>query len=116
MIVEPWTYEMVDYSIACLKAGKSVLVEKPGGSNPADLERLVRASAEAAGTVQVGYNFRFSPMIDFAKRLIDEEVLGKIVLSRVHAAGPAGDATHRWFNLPKDLGGSSGRTAATSWI
>jgi predicted dehydrogenase len=105
VIVEPWTYEMVDYSIACLKAGKSVLVEKPGGSNPADLERLVRASAQAAGTVQVGYNFRFSPMIDFAKRLIDEEVLGKIVLSRVHAAGPAGDATHRWFNLPKDLGG-----------
>jgi predicted dehydrogenase len=105
VIVEPWTYEMVDYAIACLEADKSVLVEKPGGSNPADLERLVRASAKAKGAVQVGYNFRFSPMIDFAKRLVDEGVLGKIVQSRAHAAGPAGDATHRWFNLPNDLGG-----------
>jgi predicted dehydrogenase len=105
VIVEPWTYQMVDYSIACLEAGKSVLVEKPGGSNPGDLERLVEASAPAKGAVQVGYNFRFSPMVDFAKRLIDEGVLGRIVQSRVHAAGPAGDATHRWFNLPHDLGG-----------
>lgn len=105
VIVEPWTYEMVDASIACLEAGKSVLVEKPGGSNPADLERLVKAAATAKGIVQVGYNFRFSPMIDFAKRMIDEGVLGTIVQSRVHAAGPAGDATHRWFNLPNDLGG-----------
>jgi predicted dehydrogenase len=105
VIVEPWTYEMVDYSIACLEAGKSVLVEKPGGSNPADLERLVEAAATAKGAVQVGYNFRFSPMIDFAEHLIDEGVLGKIVQSRVHAAGPAGDSSHRWFNLPNDLGG-----------
>ena len=105
VIVEPWTYEMVDYSIACLEAGKSVLVEKPGGSNPDDLERLVKAAAKSKGAVQVGYNFRFSPMIDFAERLIDEGVLGTIVQSRVHAAGPAGDATHRWFNLPGDLGG-----------
>jgi predicted dehydrogenase len=105
VIVEPWTYEMVDYSIACLEAGKSVLVEKPGGSNPADLERLVKAAAKAKGAVQIGYNFRFSPMIDFAERLIDEGVLGKIVQSRVHAAGPAGDSSHRWFNLPNDLGG-----------
>jgi predicted dehydrogenase len=105
VIVEPWTYEMVDTSIACLEAGKSVLVEKPGGSNPGDLERLVAAAEKSRGSVQVGYNFRFSPVIDFAKRLIDDGVLGSVVQSRVHAAGPAGDAIHRWFNLPNDLGG-----------
>ena len=105
VIVEPWTYEMVDYSIACLEAGKSVLVEKPGGSNPGDLERLVNAAAKSKAVVQVGYNFRFSPMIDLAERLIDEGVLGTIVQARVHAAGPAGDSTYRWFNLPGDLGG-----------
>lgn len=105
VVVEPWTYEMVDYSIACLEAGKSVLVEKPAGSNPDDLERLVKAEASSQGIVQVGYNFRFSPMIEFAKKILAEGMLGTITQARVHGAGPAGDATHRWFNLPNDLGG-----------
>lgn len=109
VVVEPWTYEMVDYSIACLEAGKSVLVEKPGGSNPDDLQRLVEAGEKAqrgsGAIVQVGYNFRFSPMVDFAKRVLADGLLGDVVQSRVHGAGPAGDATHRWFNLPHDLGG-----------
>lgn len=105
VIVEPWTYEMVDTSIRILEAGKSVLVEKPGGSNPADLQRLVDAEKDADGIVQIGYNFRFSPMVEFAKEIISSGVLGKIVQSQVHAAGPAGDATYRWFNLPGDLGG-----------
>lgn len=105
VIVEPWTYEMVNSSIKCLEAGKHVLVEKPGGSNPKDLQRLVDAAEKHGRAVQVGYNFRFSPMVEFARKVIGEGLLGKIVQSQVHAAGPAGDATYRWFNLPEDLGG-----------
>lgn len=105
LIVEPWTYEMVDTSLRALSAGKSVLVEKPGGSNPKDLQRLVDAERGSPGVVQVGYNFRFSPMVELAKEILSSGVLGKVVQSHVHAAGPAGDATYRWFNLPGDLGG-----------
>lgn len=105
VIVEPWTYEMVDTTLACLEAGKSVLVEKPAGSNPGDLERLVSGAEGKGAIVQVGYNFRFSPMVEFAKQVIEDGLLGKIVQSRVHAAGPAGDAVYRWFNLPGDIGG-----------
>lgn len=105
IIVEPWTYEMVDLSIRCLDAGKHVLVEKPGGSNPKDLDRLVKAAERTGRVVQVGYNFRFSPVVEWAAKLIRQGTLGKIVQAQVHAAGPAGDASHRWFNLPEDLGG-----------
>lgn len=105
VVVEPWTYEMVDTTVACLDAGKSVLVEKPGGSNSADLDRLVAAAERSRGAVQVGYNFRFSPMVDFAKQVVDDRLLGKLVQARVHAAGPAGDSSYRWFNLPNDIGG-----------
>lgn len=103
VIIEPWTYEMVDLSLECAHAGKAVLVEKPAGSNPDDLDRLVEGAA--GKVVQVGYNFRFSPMVDFAARMLAEGVLGKVVQARVHAAGPAGDGTHRWYNLPGDVGG-----------
>ena len=105
VIVEPWTYEMVDMSVKCLEGGKHVLVEKPGGTNPLDLERLVAAAIKHKRTVQVGYNFRFSPMVDFAADIIARGLLGKLVQAQVHAAGPAGDSEHRWFNVPNDLGG-----------
>lgn len=105
LIVEPWTYEMVDTAIRALEAGKHVLVEKPGGSNARDLQRLVDAAHACGRVVQVGYNFRFSPMVDFAREVIAQGLLGTIVQAQVHAAGPAGDASHRWFNLPHDIGG-----------
>jgi len=105
LVVEPWTYEMVDTSIRALEAGKSVLVEKPGGSNPSDLQRLADAEKSSSGVVQVGYNFRFSPMVDLAREILSSGILGKVVQAQVHAAGPAGDATNRWFNLPDDIGG-----------
>lgn len=105
VIVEPWTYEMVDTSIRCLEAGKNVLVEKPGGSNSGDLQRLADAASHTGRMVQIGYNFRFSPMVDFAKELLQQGLLGNVVQAQVHGAGPAGDATHRWFNLPGDIGG-----------
>jgi predicted dehydrogenase len=105
VIVEPWTYEMVDATIQCIEAGKHVLVDKPGGSNPDDLERMVTAQQASNQVVQIGYNFRFSPMIEFAKEVLEKELLGKVVQAQVHAAGPAGDAVYRWFNLPNDLGG-----------
>lgn len=105
VIVEPWTYEMVDTTIRALKAGKHVLVEKPGGSNPQDLARLVEAEKDYPGIVQIGYNFRFSPMVEKAREILQSGILGSVVQSQVHAAGPAGDAVYRWFNLPKDIGG-----------
>jgi len=105
LVVEPWTYEMVDVVIRCIEAGKHVLVEKPGGANTADLQRLVDAAKANDTVVQIGYNFRFSPMVEFAREVIDQGLLGTILQAQVHAAGPTGDATHRWFNLPGDIGG-----------
>ncbi len=105
LIVEPWTYEMVDTAIRAIEAGKHVLIDKPGGSNARDLQRLVDAGQASGRVVQIGYNFRFSPMVDFAREVLEQGLLGTIVQSQVHAAGPAGDATHRWFNLPEDIGG-----------
>lgn len=106
VIIESWTTDMVDDALACIAAGKHVLVEKPAGLNTHDLRRLVDASSDAGVVVQVGYNFRFSPAVDFAARALREGLLGQVTQVRVHAAGPAGDAHYRWYNLPGDVGGT----------
>lgn len=106
VVIESWTTDMVTDTIACIEAGKHVLVEKPAGLNTRDLSRVLEAADKFDGVIQVGYNFRFSPMIDVARLLIADGTLGKVTQARVHAAGPAGDAHYRWYNLPGDVGGT----------
>jgi predicted dehydrogenase len=106
VICEPWTNEMVDYSIRCLNAGKHVLIEKPGGLDVADLQRLQDAALTANRVVQVGYNFRFSPMVEFAKDVINRGLIGKVLQAQVHAAAPGGWVDDPWFNVPGDMGGT----------
>ncbi len=61
---------------AAAQAGKHVFCEKPVGGTP---EQTVRA-AQAARTVLtgVGYNYRFAPLVQYARRLIADGVLGEI--------------------------------------
>src|SRR6266404_2524277 len=56
------SHSMVPLASSALRAGKAVLVEKPGGKNLEDLETLVRVVEETNGICQVGYSYRFSPI------------------------------------------------------
>ena len=106
VFIESWTEEMVGDTLACIDAGKHVLVEKPAGLNTTDIGRYFDPDKTSDVVVQVGYNFRFSPMVEMAKQMVEDGTLGKLVQARVHAAGPAGDAHYRWYNLPGDVGGT----------
>lgn len=69
--------QLVPIALAAIDAGHHVLIEKPGSTDRATLDR-VRAAAQAAGrVVRVGYNHRFHP--SFAK------------LRELHAANDDGD-------------------------
>ena len=54
---------LADAACGALEAGSHVLVEKPGGASGSDVERLVRAAAQAGRHVQVGFNHRFHPAV-----------------------------------------------------
>ncbi len=98
--------QMHTLGAAALRAGKAVLVEKPGGRTVADLEQLAAAAIETGGVCQVGYNFRFSQAVAFTEQVLAGGVLGKLVQVRVHGACSLDEAATSHLNQPGDMGGA----------
>ena len=82
----------VENGLECIAAGLPALVEKPLAADITSAERLVQA-AEAAGVhLLTGHHRRHNPLVQRAKRAIDEGRLGQLVA--VHAMC--------WFYKPDD--------------
>ena len=64
---------------AALRAGLSAYVEKPLATTQAEAEALVAVEADAAGSINVGFNYRFNPQIVGAKRRIGAGDLGRVL-------------------------------------
>ena len=61
---------------AAAQAGKHVFCEKPVGGTP---EQTVRAERAARDVISgVGYNYRWAPLVRYARRLIEEGELGEL--------------------------------------
>uniref|UniRef100_UPI00404AAF0F Gfo/Idh/MocA family protein n=2 Tax=Cephaloticoccus sp. TaxID=1985742 RepID=UPI00404AAF0F len=82
VIVATLNGSLAPLALAAVRAGKHVLMEKPGGLNAGQLRVL--AAAAAAGQVQVrlGYNHRFHPSLQKARALIDSGALGPLMFLR----------------------------------
>ena len=65
-------------SIAALEADTAVLCEKPLAATLADAERMADAAANGSVPACCGFNYRFVPAIQYAKRLIDRGDIGDI--------------------------------------
>lgn len=69
-------------TLAAVRAGKHVLVEKPAARS-ADELRPVAAAAKSAGVaVRVGFNHRFHPALLKARALVDEGAVGPLMFVR----------------------------------
>lgn len=67
-----------DIAVAAAEAGKHIFCEKPLALTLEDSREMLRA-AEAAGVKHMcGFNYRFAPAVQLAKKLVDEGRLGKI--------------------------------------
>lgn len=69
-------------AIAAAKAGKHVLCEKPMAMTVAESEEMLAAAEKTGVTTMVAYNYRHTPAVQMAKRLIDEGRIGKILTFR----------------------------------
>jgi predicted dehydrogenase len=65
--------------IAALRAGKSVLVEKPLATTRDDADAILAVAHETDGLLRVGYSQRFRRDIFLGKRYIEEGRLGRVV-------------------------------------
>ena len=63
---------------AAAAAGKHIFCEKPVGGTPEQTVRAEKLARDAGVITGVGYNYRWAPLIRYAKRLIDEGRLGEV--------------------------------------
>jgi len=68
-----------DPSIEAAEHGKHVLCEKPLARNAKEAKPMVEAVRRAHVKNMVGFNYRFIPAIQVARKLIQEGTLGKIL-------------------------------------
>ncbi|HLU22306.1 Gfo/Idh/MocA family protein [Lederbergia graminis] len=67
-----------EIAIAAAKAGKHVFCEKPLALTLEQSKEMLKAVQENGVIHMINHNYRFSPAIQMAKKLIDEGRLGKI--------------------------------------
>jgi predicted dehydrogenase len=75
--------------IAAAKAGRHVFVEKPLGVDLKTAEQAVAACAKDRVTLAVGYNWRFQPALQEAKRMLEDGRLGKLLHIEGNFCGPS---------------------------
>ncbi|MBI1735563.1 MAG: Gfo/Idh/MocA family oxidoreductase [Candidatus Rokubacteria bacterium] len=73
---------LVPVSLAAVRAGKHVLVEKPGARDAGELDELIRVARERRALVKVGFNHRYHPALARAKALVAEGAIGELLYLR----------------------------------
>ncbi len=72
-------------TIAALKAGAHVIVEKPMAMNAREAGSMIAAAKRARRKLVIGFQQRYNPKAQFIKNAIDKGQLGKVVFGRVQA-------------------------------
>ena len=63
---------------AAAEAGKHIFCEKPVGRNPQETAAIEDAARQAGILTCVGYNYRWTPLVQYARQLIEEGRLGRL--------------------------------------
>ncbi len=82
VIVSTLNAALAPVTLAAVKAGKHVLVEKPGALNAGQLRTIEAEAASRGVKVRLGYNHRFHPSLQKTRALLDEGVLGPLMFIR----------------------------------
>ena len=106
VIVATLNASLAPIALEAVRAGKHVLVEKPGALNSAQLRTVREAAARSGVRVRLGYNHRFHPALRQARDLVDQGQLGPLMFLRGrygHGGRPGYD--REWRANPALSGG-----------
>ncbi len=93
-----------DVTVACLKAGVSVLCEKPMATNYADAKRMVEAQGDPLPFLQIGFELRTCPPFAEAMKIIRSGEIGEV--RHVHfLQTPGSKKAGSWKVRPEITGG-----------
>lgn len=106
VIVATLNASLAPIALAAVRAGKHVLVEKPGGLNAAQLREVQAAAAKSGARVRLGYNHRFHPALQKTRELIDSGVVGPLMFLRGrYGHGGRKGYDREWRADPAQAGG-----------
>ncbi len=71
-------YLHVEMATAAAKAGKHIMCEKPVGRSPEETAEIEYQARKAGVFTSVGFNYRWAPLVQYTKQLIQDGKLGKI--------------------------------------
>ena len=104
------TANHLDVAIPAARAGSNLFIEKPISNSMDRMAELETALAAGGGKALIGYHFRYSPGLRFARNLLDEGAIGKPIQARVYWGEYLPD-WHPWedyrnsYSALADLGG-----------
>jgi predicted dehydrogenase len=93
-------------ALAATEAGKHVLVEKPAARRSSELRPVREASVRQGTVTKVGFNHRFHPSMQRARKIFDDGGIGSLLYIRArygHGGRPGYD--REWRADPRLAGG-----------
>ncbi len=90
------------YTVKALEAGKYVFVEKPLAITLEQLEQVKKAIEKHPGKLMVGFNRRYAPFTQEAKKILEKRTEPATILMRINAGYTPQD---HWIYDPKQGGG-----------
>ena len=97
-------YLHMPQAIAALRAGKTVLLQKPMARSARECEQIMHAADETGGHVYVSFMHRYFEEIELLRTLLDRGALGQILSVRQRNATPGADWA-AWFYHKEQVGG-----------
>jgi predicted dehydrogenase len=94
-------------AIAALDGGKHVLCEKPLARTSTEARAMVAAAERSGRKLMTAFCHRFHPPILFAKELIDNDDLGRVVMFRSRFSGAILGLETQWFSDREAAGGGA---------
>ena len=91
-----------EMTLAAIAAGKHVMCEKPLGLLPEDVAAVYHAAQNAGLMTFTGLNYRWVPLVQYAKKMIDSGQLGEITnyygrFFAMYASDPLGQLSWRFL-------------------
>lgn len=96
-----------DVAVDLLRAGISVLVEKPMARTVAECDRMIAAAASTGAVLAVGHDFRFFPVARFARDLFAGGLLGTVHRVDVRQSAGVSWPVHTTGVLTPSAGGGA---------
>ena len=106
VIVATLNATLAEISAAAIRAGKHVIVEKPGGVSAKQIDELLALETKHGVQVRVGFNHRYHPAFQKSRELFNSGALGELMFVRArYGHGGRVGYDREWRADPKLAGG-----------